>query len=194
MLNADALMDVLFNQRVRTRAGNRHETMAPHGCYRCRGDDQWISIAVASDDEWRGLCDVIGRPELVGDARFAHPDQRWRNQDALDEIVAAWAIDQDAAAAMHALQAAGVAATPSLSNKALFEDPHVTARHLFVTVRHPGLGDDWVIAPPWRLSDTPASVRSRAPLLGEHSRSVFEEVLGMSSDEIRQLEEEQVMY
>jgi len=194
MLNADALMDFFLNQRVRTRVGNRHDTMAPHNCYRCRGDDHWISIAVDSDDEWRALCGVIGRPELLDDERFSRADARWRNQDVLDEIVAAWAATQDDYAAMHALQAAGVAATPSLSNKALFEDPHVIERQAFVQVEHPVLKHDWVVAPPWRLSETPATIRRRSPLLGEDSRAVFEELLGMSGDEIRRLEEEQVIY
>ena len=194
VLNADALMDFFFNQRVRTRAGNRHDTMAPHNCYRCRGDDKWISIAVADDDEWRALCDVMGRQELADDERFSRADARWRNQDALDQIVGVWAATQDDYAAMHALQAAGVAATPSLSNKALFEDPHVTERQTFVQVDHPVLKHDWVIAPPWRLSETPATIRRRSPLLGEHSQAVLEELLGMSGDEIRRLEEEQVIY
>ena len=194
MLNADALMDFFLNQRIRTRVGNRHDTMAPHNCYRCRGDDHWISIAVDSDDEWRALCGVIGRPELLDDERFSRADARWRNQDVLDEIVAAWAATQDDYAAMHALQAAGVAATPSLSNKALFEDPHVIERQAFVQVEHPVLKHDWVVAPPWRLSETPATIRRRSPLLGEDSRAVFEELLGMSGDEIRRLEEEQVIY
>jgi len=194
MLNADALMDFFLNQRVRTRVGNRHDTMAPHNCYRCRGDDHWISIAVDSDDEWRALCGVIGRPELLDDERFSRADARWRNQDVLDEIVGAWAATQDDYAAMHALQAAGVAATPSLSNKALFEDPHVIERQAFVQVEHPVLKHDWVVAPPWRLSETPATIRRRSPLLGEDSRAVFEELLGMSGDEIRRLEEEQVIY
>jgi benzylsuccinate CoA-transferase BbsF subunit len=194
MLNADALMDFFLNQRVRTRVGNRHDTMAPHNCYRCRGDDHWISIAVDSDDEWRALCGVIGRPELLDDERFSRADARWRNQDVLDEMVGAWAATQDDYAAMHALQAAGVAATPSLSNKALFEDPHVIERQAFVQVEHPVLKHDWVVAPPWRLSETPATIRRRSPLLGEDSRAVFEELLGMSGDEIRRLEEEQVIY
>ena len=194
MLNADALMDFFLNQRIRTRVGNRHDTMAPHNCYRCRGDDHWISIAVDSDDEWRALCGVIGRPELLDDERFSRADARWRNQDVLDEIVGAWAATQDDYAAMHALQAAGVAATPSLSNKALFEDPHVIERQAFVQVEHPVLKHDWVVAPPWRLSETPATIRRRSPLLGEDSRAVFEELLGMSGDEIRRLEEEQVIY
>jgi benzylsuccinate CoA-transferase BbsF subunit len=194
ILNADALMDFLMNQRVRTRAGNRHDTMAPHNCYRCRGEDTWISIAVAEDQEWRALCGVIGRPELTQDERFSTAEARWKHQEAADQIVGEWTKDQSDYEAMHKLQAAGIAATPSLSNKALFQDPHLTERQVFLQVSHPVLGKDWVIAPPWRLSETPASVRSRSPLLGEHSQSVLEELLGMSREEIRRLEEEQVIY
>jgi len=194
ILNADALMDFTMNQRVRTRAGNRHDTMAPHNCYRCRGEDRWISIAVADDREWHALCGVMGRLELAEDARFATALARWNNQQAVDEIVGEWTKDQDDYGVMHRLQQVGVAAAPSLSNKALFDDPHLRERKVFRQVSHPGLGNDWVIAPPWRLSETPASVRSRSPLLGEHSQSVLEERLGMSRDEIRALEAEQVIY
>lgn len=193
-LNAEALMDVFMNQRVRTRNGNRHETMAPHNCYRCRGEDNWISIAVADDEEWRALCGVIGRPELVRDERFFTPEARWKNQEALDPIIAAWAAERSDYEAMHQLQAGGVAAAPSLSNKALFQDPHLRERQVFVQIKHPVMGTDWVIAPPWRLSETPASIRTRSPLLGEHNHVVFEGLLGMSSEEIHRLEEEQVIY
>jgi benzylsuccinate CoA-transferase BbsF subunit len=95
---------------------------------------------------------------------------------------------------MHDLQAAGVAATPSLSNKALYYDPHVVERKTFLQVEHPVLEKDWVVAPPWRLSETPASIRRHAPLLGEHNYEIFERRLGMSREEIKRLEEEQVIY
>jgi benzylsuccinate CoA-transferase BbsF subunit len=194
ILNADALMDFLMNQRVRTRQGNRHDTMAPHNCYRCRGEDNWISIAVADDQEWRALCGVMERPELAEDERFSSAAARWRNQDELDQIVSEWTMKQGDYEAMHKLQGAGIAATPPLSNKALFRDPHLMERKVFLQVSHPVLGKDWVIAPPWRLSETPASIRSRSPLLGEHSHSVLEELLGMSREEIQRLQEEQVIY
>ena len=95
---------------------------------------------------------------------------------------------------MHQLQEPGVAAAPSLSNKALFQDPHLEERGTFVQVDHPHLKKDWVLAPPWRLSDTPASIRRHAPSLGEHSQRIFEELLGMSPAEIETLKEEQVIY
>jgi benzylsuccinate CoA-transferase BbsF subunit len=194
MLNTSALMDYLMNQKVQTRKGNRDDRMAPHNCYRCRGNDNWISIAVANDQEWQALCSAMGKPELAEDERFSQAEMRWRNQDKLDRIISAWVIDQDHYEVMHDLQKVGVAATPSLSNKALFQDPHIKERGTFVQVDHPVLQKDWVISPPWILSETPARIRRHAPLLGEHNYQIFEQLLGMSRDHIKKLEEEQVIY
>jgi crotonobetainyl-CoA:carnitine CoA-transferase CaiB-like acyl-CoA transferase len=194
ILNGDAIMDYVMNGRVRMRQGNKHDWMAPHNCYRCRGEDNWISIAVADDQEWKALCEVMGRPELAEDARFSSAEARWENQDQLDALIGAWTIDRDYYEVMHELQNVGVAATPSLSNKALFHDPHLTARKTFVQVEHPFLGRDWVIASPWKLSETPASIRRHSPLLGEHNHEIFGRRLGMSPEEMTRLEEEQVIY
>jgi len=194
ILNSDALIEYVMNGRVRARAGNRHAEMAPHNCYRCRGDDNWISIAVADDQEWRALCRAMGDEGLAQDSRFSTAETRWNNQDELDEIISAWTADRDDYEVMHHLQAVGVAATPSLSNEALFKDPHIVERKAFVQIDHPLLEKDWVIAPPWRLSETPASIRRHAPLLGEHNHEIFERRLGMSREEIERLEEEQVIF
>jgi benzylsuccinate CoA-transferase BbsF subunit len=194
ILNSDALLDYAMNGRVRMRKGNKHDQMAPHNCYRCRGDDNWITIAVANEQEWSALCRAMGEPGLAQDPRFSSAETRWRNQDQLDELIGDWTSNQDHYELMHKLQAAGVAATPSLSNKALFNDPHLKARKAFTQVEHPVLGKDWVLAPPWRLSGTPASIRRHGPLLGEHNHEVFERRLGMSRDEIKGLEAEQVIY
>ncbi len=194
MLNGNPMMDYLMNQRVQTRKGNRDDRMAPHNCYRCRGEDHWISIAVANDREWRALCFAMGKPELAEDERFAGAEQRHENQEELDRIVGDWTRSRDHYELMHELQRAGVAAAPSLSNEALFEDPHLEERGTFMQVDHPHLEKDWVLSPPWRLSETPASIRRHAPSLGEHSRPIFEELLGMSPEEIEKLMEEEVIY
>jgi benzylsuccinate CoA-transferase BbsF subunit len=194
MLNGSALMDYLMNGRVQMRKGNRDDRMAPHNCYRCRGDDNWISIAVANDREWRALCSAMGMPELAEDERFSRAETRWKHQDELDPIISDWTKDRDDYELMHQLQEVGVAATPSLSNKALYQDPHLRERGTFLQVDHPFLGKDWVLSPPWRLSETPASVRRHAPMLGEHDQEIFEKLLGMSPGEIESLKEEQVIY
>ena len=86
------------------------------------------------------------------------------------------------------------AAAPTLSSEGLFKDPHVRDRGVFLQVEHPEIGKDWVIAPPWRFSETPAQIKRHAPLLGEHNEAVFGELLGMSSKEIKTLEQERVIY
>jgi crotonobetainyl-CoA:carnitine CoA-transferase CaiB-like acyl-CoA transferase len=194
VLVGDTILDYIMNRRVPMRMGNRDEVMAPHNCYRCRGDDNWISIAVATDQEWRALCKAMERRDLVQDERFSDAYKRWNNQDKLDQIINEWTKSQDYYGVMEKLQKAGVAAAPSLSSEGLFKDPHLREREVFTQVEHPVMGKDWVIAPPWRLSATPASIKRHAPLLGEHNDFIFHGLLGMSREEIKELEEEQVIY
>jgi benzylsuccinate CoA-transferase BbsF subunit len=194
VLIGDVILDYVMNQRVQTRKGNKGYRIAPHNCYRCAGEDKWISIAVATNQEWEGLCRTMDRPDLITDKRFTAPGDRYKNQDALDRMVSEWTGDQDNYELMARLQAAGVAAAPTLSSEGLFKDPHTRDRGVFQQVKHPAIGNDWVIAPPWRLSETPAQINRHAPLLGEHNEYVFGELLGMAAEEIRSLEQEKVIY
>src|SRR3990170_4524529 len=70
-----------MHQREPPRRGNRHSSMAPHGCYPCGGDDQWLTMACETDGQFAALCDVMGRPELASDPRFADVVSRYRHQD-----------------------------------------------------------------------------------------------------------------
>jgi len=194
VLIGDVLMDYIMNMRVQERVGNRDPLMAPHNCYRCKGDDNWISIAVANDQEWERLCRAMGRPDLSLDERFSGLQERLDNHEALDRIIGEWTRDKDCTEVMETLQAAGVAAAPSLSSEGLFRDPHLKERDVFMQVDHPNMGKNWVIAPPWKLSATPARIHRHAPLLGEHNDYIFGELLGFSQDEIQELEKEQVIY
>jgi crotonobetainyl-CoA:carnitine CoA-transferase CaiB-like acyl-CoA transferase len=190
----DIFLDYVMNRRVQMRKGNKDDVMAPHNCYRCLGDDKWISIAVATQEEWEGLCRVMDKPELMDDDRFSDSSKRKTNEEALDRIINEWTKNQDYYDAMKKLQKAGVAAAPSLSSEALFHDPHLKEREVFRQVDHPVIGKNWVIGPPWKLSGTPATIRSYGPLLGEHTDEIFQNHLGMSPEEIQTLKEEQVIY
>jgi crotonobetainyl-CoA:carnitine CoA-transferase CaiB-like acyl-CoA transferase len=79
-----------MNGRLPQPMGNRDSSMAPHGCYPCAGDDQWVTVAVEDDEQFAAHCRVMGRPELAADPRFADVVIRYRNQDELDGIVAEW--------------------------------------------------------------------------------------------------------
>jgi len=194
VFTGDAIMDYVMNGRVQSRQGNQDSIMAPHNCYRCRGDDKWISIAVATPEEWDAFCEVIGNPEWTKDERFSDAYCRWKNRDELDKLVQEWTVNYTHYQIMEMMQNAGVAAMPSFSNEEIFNDPHFKSRGLAVEVDHKAMGKQIVLGPPWRLSSTPAKVTSASPLLGEHNEYVFGELLSMSHEEIKRLIDEEVIY
>ncbi len=179
----EPLLDFAMNQRPPERRGNRHPSMAPHGTYRCLGDDAWLSIAIGNDEEWGAFVDVIGHPLWTDDPRFADQLSRWRHQDELDKLVAEWASQQEHRHVMHLLQRAGVAAAAVLNAQELLEDPHLTSRAYFSEVTHPKTGTHPYPGLPVRLSEMPPGPRLPAPCVGQHSRYVLAEILGMSDEE-----------
>ncbi|MDO8612476.1 MAG: CoA transferase [Dehalococcoidia bacterium] len=170
------------------RRGNRDSSMAPHGCYPCRGDDQWLTIACEDDAQFAALCRAMGRPELASDARFADVVSRYRNQEALDGEIARWTRERSKEEAAAALQAAEVPASPVLSAPDVFEDAHLRSRGFFESVSHAVAGAWEVEGPHWRFSESPAHIRLPAPAFGEHNGYVFRELLGLSEEEIAELE------
>jgi crotonobetainyl-CoA:carnitine CoA-transferase CaiB-like acyl-CoA transferase len=189
-----ALMDYQMNGRLAERMGNRSSWAAPQGCYRCRGDDDWLVISVENDEEWAAFCRATGHPEWAEDERFADVLARHENHDALDELIAGWTREQDHYEAFHLLQHAGVKAAPVLSGKELLLDPHFRERGHFDLVDHPVLGPRPVprhlVA---RFDGFEAKVESAAPLLGQHNREVFQGMLGLSDEELTSLEAEGVI-
>ena len=188
----EAFMDYSLNGRIPGRLGNRHPSMAPCGAYRAKGDDAWIAIAVANDKQWQALCQVMGKPELAQDKRFADTLGRWHNHDELDKIIEEWTFDRDGYEMMHQLQKVGVAAGPVLKADGVVNEPHLNARGFFEMVNHPDAGRHKLLGVPTRLSKTPGSIRFGAPMLGQHNKYIFKELLGMSDEEIAELEKKGV--
>jgi benzylsuccinate CoA-transferase BbsF subunit len=189
----EAILDHVMNGRVHGRAGNRDDFMAPHGVYRCKGENNWVSIAVSAEEEWRSLCEVIGRQDLMNDPRFADGFTRHKNQVALDEIISDWASERSDYEAMHMLQEKGVPASAVLSNSQMVRDPHLMERGFCVEDNHPEAGKRVISGFSWHLSRTPGKVRSSAPLLGEHNEEIFCDLLGMSQDELDDLVKREIV-
>lgn len=192
VLVGDAMMDYSMNKRSANRQGNRDDVMAPHGCYRCKGDDEWVTIAVGTEVEWRSLCQAMGKSGLAEDDRFADAYSRWENQNALDKVIEEWTGERNKFDIQTSLQKVGVAAVATYTSKDLYEDPHVQERGAFVTSDHPVLGPQVLLAPPCKLSDTPLQVR-HAPLLGGANEYVLRELLGLSASQYEELEQAQVL-
>ena len=166
---SEAFLEYVMTSRLPLPRGNRDEVMAPHGCYRCKGEDSWISIAVSSDEEWVSLCQAIGKPQLADDERFADGFLRWNNQDALDKVLAEWAGEQDQIETFQTLQRFGVCAGPAYNNEQLHKDSHLLARQFFAKINHPEVGERDLPGIFAKFSLTPGAVRQHDPLFGEHT-------------------------
>ena len=189
-----ALLDYAMNGREGHRQGNSDDSMAPHGVYRCAGEDAWVSIAVGSEEEWQGLCRALGYPAWAGEPGFGDAYQRWLNRESLDQLLEAWTVQNTPQQVTELLQAEGVAAFPSLAADQLMRDPHLAARDAFPTVEHPEKGTQRAVAPPWQFSHSPSGIDGWTPDLGEHNIDVFHGLLGLPESEVKALEEARVIW
>jgi crotonobetainyl-CoA:carnitine CoA-transferase CaiB-like acyl-CoA transferase len=190
---AEAIMDYTMNGRVQEPMGNRHPTMAPHGVYRCRGDDRWAVISVSCDEEWQGLCRAMGDPPWTREERFLTAIGRLDNQDEMDKYIEEWTSCHDNYEVMYILQKEGVAAGPVIDQRDAYHDAHLISRGFFEVVSHREAGTHLYPGMLWKTSKTPLSIRKPPPCLGEHNDYVFRDVLNMSEEEIAALEDEKVI-
>ncbi|TAK31675.1 MAG: CoA transferase [Chloroflexota bacterium] len=182
------ILDWAVNRRLQTRLGNKFPLAAPHGTYRCKGDDRWCAIAVFSDSEWESLCRVMGNPEWTTQPEYASHSARKQNEDELNELVEAWTANHTAEEVMSLMQQAGVKAGVVQTIEDVVEhDPQLKHRQFFWKTEHPECGDILHSRPNYILSKTPSELRMPPPLLGEHTEYVCRELLQMSEDEFTDL-------
>ncbi|WP_423919511.1 CaiB/BaiF CoA transferase family protein [Candidatus Poriferisodalis sp.] len=192
-LHGAASLDFTVNGRTARRNGmpnsNRSQSpaMAPHGIFACRGDDEWVAIAVRSDDDWQRFAHAVNEP-WANEARWERLAGRLADEDELDRLVGEWTAGRTRQGVSQHLIAAEVPAAPVLRpSERIDGDPRTEDWGMWVTVPHREVGDTRVEGLPVRLSETDWAIGRAAPCLGEDNRYVFGEVLGRSDDEIAAL-------
>jgi crotonobetainyl-CoA:carnitine CoA-transferase CaiB-like acyl-CoA transferase len=172
-----ALLEYSTNHRVVERDGNRHPFAAPHNTYRCKGDDRWCAISVFNDEEWKALCECMGRDELISDPRFKTIPARKEHEDEVDKEVGNWTLGLTPEEVFKKLQDNGVKAGIVQTLEDLFADPQLKHRSFWVPVDHPEIGRYHAEGPPFILSKTPFKIDRPAPMIGEHNEVVFKKFL-----------------
>jgi crotonobetainyl-CoA:carnitine CoA-transferase CaiB-like acyl-CoA transferase len=190
----EAVLGYSMNGHVPVPRGNRHPTLAPHGNYPCRGEDEWVSIAIRTEEEWRGFCRALGQPQWTADPRFAYREGRVCHAVDLDRCITSWTHEQDSWEVTNRLQKHGVAAFPCLTAEGLFVDPHYSAHGLYQPIEHPVVGVEFLYSSPWRFSETPPRIAAPAPLLGQDNDYVFGELLGISAEDLARLTDAKVVW
>jgi len=199
-LTGTAVLDFVVNGRHTQRTGNRvtARPAAPHGAYRCAGEDRWIAIAVTTEEEWRALAGEMGNPDWTRDPRFGTMAGRIQNQDELDRLIGAWTADQDALALQDRLQKAGVpAGVCQTAEDRVERDPQLRHLNWLIPLVHPEIGT-------WPIKDVPfhfanatvgqgGPLERAAPCYGQDNDYVYGELLGMTAAQRATLSEQGII-
>ncbi len=176
---------------VRERSGARLPGIAPSNVYPTR--DGEILIGANQDTVFRRLTEVMGRPELADDPRFADHVSRGKNEVELDDLIGGWTRQFDSGELLDTLHEAGIPAGKLFTAKDMLENEHFAAREALVKHHHPGVGDLMMQNVVPKLSATPGSVRTPAPGLGQQNNEVFGGLLGLDEGTLARLRETKVI-
>ena len=173
MMANSLLIEQAVRGVTRPRVANRGRSVAPCDLYRVT--DGWVLLQVAGQPMFDRWCRVIDRPEFIDDPRFVDDDSRWEHGDVLNDAMQEWCEGRSRDEVADLLADARLPAAPMLEPAEVLTDPQVAAMGYLPTVEYPGVVDVPVTDTPFRLSATPGLIRTRPPLLGEHTDEVLAE-------------------
>src|ERR1700724_1164006 len=179
---ANQAMNYLVTGVAPQRLGNAHPNIVPYQVF--VASDGHIIVAVGNENQYARLCEVIGRPDLVSDERFATNAARVNNRDELVAALREIFLTRTMREWLDALAHAGVPCGPINTVADVFADPQVQARGMRLDLPHPTLGSVPSVANPIKYSDTPLSYRSAPPMLGADTDEILRDILGIAPAEI----------
>ncbi len=162
--------------------GTAYKALLPYQTFHTKTRD--LALAVGSDKLWRDFCPVIGCPEMTDDPRFRTNSDRNKNRAALVETLQTIFMTRSFEEWETLLVEAGIPIGAINNISQVIEHPQVAARGAIVNMDHPRAGKVRVVGVPIRLSQTPGSVRTPSPSLGEHTDTVLRDILGMTPEDI----------
>jgi crotonobetainyl-CoA:carnitine CoA-transferase CaiB-like acyl-CoA transferase len=195
---ADALIEFELTGRPRARATIDDSAAAPHGAFPARGEDAWVALSVATEQQWRALLAAMDAPgmkspEWISDARFATALLRRHNRAALNEYLAQWTARFDRHELARDLQARGVPAAPVLAPSDLLKDPGLEAAGFFQYVDHPTAGRHPYPSFPALIDGEHPPIKRVGPMLGQDNHYVISKILGLGEVEIARLEADRII-
>jgi crotonobetainyl-CoA:carnitine CoA-transferase CaiB-like acyl-CoA transferase len=182
---ANQAMNYLYTGVSPTRMGNAHPNVVPYQDFPT--SDGHMILAIGNDGQFAKFCATVGHPEWSADVRYATSAARVINRNTLIPAMREVTVTQTAADWVKRFEAVGVPCGPINTIAQVFEDPHVKARGARITVPHPLAGDIPLVANPIRLSETPVEYRLAPPMLGQHTKEVLHDVLGLDETRIADL-------
>ncbi len=199
--NMDAVFSMLDNwltvhgvtKQLPPRLGNRHPFTAPYDCFHAK--DGYVVVGVGNNQLFRALMTAIGKEDLGRDPRYRSAHARLERHDEVNQLIGDWVRDRTVDEVMQVLgpQGANIPCAPVMTVDRLLHDPHLRAREMVIDLAHAKLGSIPVPGVPFKLSVSPGKVERLGPDLGEHNREIYTGWLGLSDDEMSQLQAQGVI-
>ncbi len=170
-----------YSGEIRERTGHAGEGF-PWAVYPCR--DGWVAAYSSTTAQWRGLCEMVGLPDLAG---LSTVSELVENRSQIEPRLLAWLADRSKLDVFHEAQSHGIPWVPVYDAADLLADPQLADRGFFVEIDHPIVGKLLYPGAPFKLSDSPAVAGRGAPMLGEHNLEIFQGILGKTESQIERL-------
>lgn len=177
--------------RIPERIGNRYESNYPTDTFETK--DGMMVIGAANDKLWAKLCEVMGKPELSVDERYDKNPKRVERYLEIRPIIQEWTKDFTTKEVVDLLLSNGVPASPINDLAQVVNDPHAKAREMFVHVQHPVAGDTVLNGSQFKMTETNPVIERHAPLLGQHNKEVYKELLGLTESQIEEYKEQGIL-
>jgi crotonobetainyl-CoA:carnitine CoA-transferase CaiB-like acyl-CoA transferase len=188
---ANVASNALVSGRDARRFGNGHPNIVPYTAYPVQ--DGMMAVAVGNDAQFAKFAAVLGKPEWASDARYATNPDRVTHRETLDPAIADVLRSAPANAWIEKLGASGIPCGRINSVAQALSDPHTLAREMVRSVPHPTAGEVKMLGIPFRFSDTPPSVRSAPPTLGQHTDEILRDMLKLPASRIEALRAERII-
>ena len=189
-LIGEQLLEYAMSGKQARPLGNRSNRYAPQGCYRCNGEDKWIVITIRTDENWKHLCSIMGRPDLAAEERFASFKDRMKHHDKLDALIEEWTKKYTHYEAVHVLQTHGIPAAAVLNGSEIAADPHLNSRAYFV--KNVSDSDKAFMGFPFKMSDGVTKVNWKGPDLGRDNEYVICRLLGCSKKDVKPIDNNEI--
>ncbi len=171
---ANVASNYLISGKLPKRHGNAHANIVPYQSF--QANDGWFAIAVGNDKQFVRLCEMLGKPEIAMDEKFATNSGRVQNRAEIIPLLASIFRDASVSEWLSKLDGAEIPCGPIQNFEQVFSMPTVKEREMLVKMNHPTIGEIPLVGSPLKMSDTPVEYRLHPPLMGEHTEDVLREL------------------
>lgn len=192
-MTAEQVITYSVTEKIMNRTGNRSDTMAPQGVYRCL-DGKWLALSVRNDSDWERLKKVLGSPSWANNSELSTLNGRQQQHDEIDSMISEWASRLKANEAVEQIRAQQIPVAMVLETADMYDDPHLVDRRFFQEISSPIAGTKRYPRFPMRQRPgTEGAHRFGPPTLGQHNNEILGKELGLSDAEMQELVHSEVI-